>query len=110
MKRFLSLLVLCLLVFSFVGTALAEDLVVANLPKSVGGAWFNRMAVGIEKYGKDTGAEAFQTGADIAISSETGQTYTLKSTFTKMPPLKQGFMPDYLAADHLPVDPEGALT
>lgn len=64
MKKLLSLLVLCLLVCSFVGTALAEDLVVANLPKSVGGAWFNRMAVGIERYGEDTGAEAFQTGAD----------------------------------------------
>lgn len=46
----------------------------------------------------------------IAKSSESGQTYTLSSTFEKMPPLKQGFMPDYLAADHLPVDPEGALT
>lgn len=42
----------------------AKKLVVANLPKSVGGAWFNRMAVGIEKYGKDTGNDAFQTGAD----------------------------------------------
>lgn len=46
----------------------------------------------------------------IAISSETGKTYTLSSTFEKMPPLKPGFMSDYLAADHLPVDPEGALT
>lgn len=44
--------------------AKAESIVVANLPKSVGGAWFNRMAVGIEKYGVDTGNEAFQTGAD----------------------------------------------
>ena len=41
-----------------------KKIVVANLPKSVGGAWFNRMAVGIEKYGQDTGNEAFQTGAD----------------------------------------------
>lgn len=39
-------------------------IVVANLPKSVGGAWFNRMAVGIERYGEETGNEAFQTGAD----------------------------------------------
>jgi len=45
-------------------TPAAEKIVVANLPKSVGGAWFNRMAVGIEKYAKDTGNEAFQTGAD----------------------------------------------
>ena len=64
MKRLLSLFVLLLLVCSIAGTALAEDLVVANLPKSVGGAWFNRMAVGIERYGADTGNEAFQTGAD----------------------------------------------
>lgn len=41
-----------------------KDLTFANLPKSVGGAWFNRMAVGIERFGKDTGYEAFQTGAD----------------------------------------------
>ena len=39
-------------------------IVVANLPKSVGGAWFNRMAVGIERYGEETGNEAVQTGAD----------------------------------------------
>jgi simple sugar transport system substrate-binding protein len=41
-----------------------KKLVVANLPKSVGGAWFNRMKEGIDKYGKDTGHDAFQTGAD----------------------------------------------
>lgn len=41
-----------------------KKLVVANLPKSVGGAWFNRMKVGVLKFGTDTGSEAFQTGAD----------------------------------------------
>lgn len=41
-----------------------SDIVIANLPKSVGGAWFNRMAVGVEKYADDSGNEAFQTGAD----------------------------------------------
>ncbi|MCL2479768.1 MAG: substrate-binding domain-containing protein [Treponema sp.] len=44
--------------------AQGKKLVIANLPKSVGGAWFNRMKVGIERYGKDTGNDAFQTGAD----------------------------------------------
>jgi len=41
-----------------------KKLVVANLPKSVGGAWFNRMKVGIDQFKKDTGHDAFQTGAD----------------------------------------------
>ena len=45
-------------------TTSGKELVVANLPKSVGGAWFNRMAVGIDTYAKDSGNEAFQTGAD----------------------------------------------
>ena len=46
------------------GSAQAKKLVIANLPKSVGGAWFNRMKEGIDKYAKDTGHDAFQTGAD----------------------------------------------
>lgn len=41
-----------------------SKIVVANLPKSVGGAWFNRMAEGVNKYASDSGNEAFQTGAD----------------------------------------------
>lgn len=45
-------------------TESGEKIVVANLPKSVGGAWFNRMAEGIDRYAADTGNEAFQTGAD----------------------------------------------
>lgn len=64
MKKLLSILLASMLVLGLAGAALAEELVVANLPKSVGGAWFNRMAVGIEKYGEDSGNEAFQTGAD----------------------------------------------
>lgn len=64
MKKLVSILLATLLALGIAGAALAEDLVVANLPKSVGGAWFNRMAVGIEAYGEETGNEAFQTGAD----------------------------------------------
>ena len=44
--------------------AASSDMVIANLPKAVGGAWFNRMKVGFEKFNKDTGIETFQTGAD----------------------------------------------
>ena len=64
MKKFLSMFLVALMLLSLAAVASAEDLVVANLPKSVGGAWFNRMAVGIDRYGADTGCEAFQTGAD----------------------------------------------
>ena len=64
MKKILSILLAGILMLSLVGSALADGLVVANLPKSVGGAWFNRMAVGVEQYGKDSGNESFQTGAD----------------------------------------------
>lgn len=64
MKKLVSILLAALLVLSMASVALADGLVVANLPKSVGGAWFNRMAVGIEAYGKESGNEAFQTGAD----------------------------------------------
>lgn len=64
MKKLVSILLATLLVLSMASVALADGLVVANLPKSVGGAWFNRMAVGIEAYGEESGNEAFQTGAD----------------------------------------------
>ncbi|MDR7869298.1 MAG: substrate-binding domain-containing protein [Tissierellaceae bacterium] len=41
-----------------------KPLVIANLPKYVGGAWFNRMNDGVEMFAADTKHEAFQTGAD----------------------------------------------
>ena len=44
--------------------AKGQKLVIANLPKSVGGAWFNRMKEGIDQFAKDTGHDAYQTGAD----------------------------------------------
>ena len=64
MKKLVSILLVTLMVLGMASVAMADGLVVANLPKSVGGAWFNRMAVGIEAYGEETGNEAFQTGAD----------------------------------------------
>lgn len=64
MKKLIGVLLASLLILSMTSAALADGLVVANLPKSVGGAWFNRMAVGIEAYGEESGNEAFQTGAD----------------------------------------------
>lgn len=64
MKKLVSILLVTLMVLGMASVAMADGLVVANLPKSVGGAWFNRMAVGIDAYGEETGNEAFQTGAD----------------------------------------------
>ena len=64
MKKLVSILLASLLVLGMASVALADGLVVANLPKSVGGAWFNRMAVGVEQYAEESGNEAFQTGAD----------------------------------------------
>ncbi|MDO5445646.1 MAG: Gfo/Idh/MocA family oxidoreductase [Eubacteriales bacterium] len=59
---------------------------------------------------KEMAYHALEVLHGIAISSKTDETYRLQSTFEKMPMLKSGFMPDYLAADHLPVDEEAALT
>ena len=64
MKKLVSVLLACLLILGTASVALADGLIVANLPKSVGGAWFNRMAVGVEQYAEESGNEAFQTGAD----------------------------------------------
>lgn len=73
MKKLVSILMATLLVLGIAGAAMAEGLVVANLPKSVGGAWFNRMAVGIETYGEESGNEAFQTGADKGDAGASGE-------------------------------------
>lgn len=58
---------------------------------------------------KEMAYHALEILHGIAISGDTGRTYTLSSTFEKEPQLRPGFLPEYLAADHLPVDPEGAL-
>ena len=40
MKKLVSVLLACLLILGTASVALADGLIVANLPKSVGGAWF----------------------------------------------------------------------
>ncbi len=71
MKRLLSIFIVASLMSVFIVGCSAKEvsktdgnLVIANLPKSVGGAWFNRMDDGVKKYAADSGNEAFQTGAD----------------------------------------------
>ena len=59
---------------------------------------------------KEMAYHALEILFGIECSSRTGKTVELESSFEKMPPLKPGFIPDYLSADHLYVDPEGALT
>lgn len=43
-------------------TSLSQKLVIANLPKSVGGAWYTRMFQGFGRYSGETGSETFQIG------------------------------------------------
>ena len=64
----------------------------------------------VNRANKEMAYHALEILHGIAISSDSGQTYALKSDFVPAPPLKSGFIPDYLAGDHLPVDAEGALT
>jgi len=59
---------------------------------------------------KEMAYHALEILHGIAISNTTGANYELKSSFDKMPQLKAGFFPAYLAKDNLCVDPEGALT
>jgi len=72
MKKCISL-IWVLTIALVVGCALAtvtsvsvasEKYVIANLPKFVGGAWFNRMMVGLDTFSEETGHETFQTGPD----------------------------------------------
>ncbi len=57
MKKYLRVLVVAVLVlFLLVGcakTAESEEILIAHLPKSIGGAWFTRMYVGFERYAAD---------------------------------------------------------
>lgn len=59
---------------------------------------------------KEMAYHALEVLHGIARSDRTGGCYELKSTFERMPPLKSGYFPEYLAKDHLCVDPEAALT
>ncbi len=42
-----------------------QQMVVANLPKSVGGAWYTRMFQGLGQYSGMTGSETFQIGPSV---------------------------------------------
>ena len=59
---------------------------------------------------KELAYHALEVLHGISISSKTDVSYTLKSSFEKMPMLKSGFISDYLSSDHLKIDEEGALT
>lgn len=59
---------------------------------------------------KEMACHALEILHGIAISSESGSTYTLETAFEKQPQLKSGYFPAYLAKDKLSVDPEAALT
>lgn len=58
---------------------------------------------------KEMAYHALEILHGIAISDKTGETYELKSDFERMPGLHAGYFPEYLAKDHLSVDPEAAL-
>jgi simple sugar transport system substrate-binding protein len=67
MKRFTAILVACLLLLSMsAGFAASDpfnqDMVIAHLPKTVGGAWFTRMYQGFGQFSGMTGSETFQIG------------------------------------------------
>ena len=55
-KHFSILAVVFLVLFLLVGCAKTtedEEVLIAHLPKSIGGAWFTRMYVGFERYAAD---------------------------------------------------------
>ena len=65
MKKILcTILALTMLMVSvaFAAEDFQQELDIAFLPKSVGGAWYTRMFSGIEGYADATGSEAYQTG------------------------------------------------
>lgn len=71
MKRFLGVVLLCLLSVAFcVVTSEADGHVMATVVKLSGVNWFQRMEEGVKRYAKDTGNNAFQQGpskADAAL-------------------------------------------
>ena len=58
---------------------------------------------------KEMAYHALEILHGIAISNTTGKNYRLESSFEKMPQLRSGYFPAYLAKDKLSVDPEAAL-
>lgn len=61
MKRLSAVLAMAL-VLILSSTALAAPMVIANTPKCVGIAWWDRMEVGNKRYVEATGAEVYQVG------------------------------------------------
>lgn len=79
-KRLVMVLMICFIGFiAFAnGTtekAVAKKLVIANAPKCVGIAWWDRMEVGNKQFAQRTGAEVYQVGnagiADTAVQVQT---------------------------------------
>ena len=79
MKKIALFLVLILILSTVTGcgtqkTAVVEKeakkYVIANTPKNVAAAWWNRMDVGNQQFAKETGHEVFQVGASKSDAAE----------------------------------------
>lgn len=64
MKKLMSLLLVALLVFSLLGTALAEkkDWEIVVVPKDASNPWFVHMKTGVDAYAAEYGVNAYQKG------------------------------------------------
>ena len=65
MKKILCTLLALTMLFASVAFAsedLMQEMDIAFLPKTVGGAWFTRMFSGIELYSEQTGSTCYQSG------------------------------------------------
>ena len=72
MKRVICTAIAIIALFAtFESTAMAaplelnEKMVLAFMPKSVGGAWFTRMFEGVTQYANESGSEVFQIGPSV---------------------------------------------
>ncbi len=74
MKK-LAFILSLLLVVTLCTAALATSLVIANTPKSIGIAWWDRMEVGNQRFADATGSEVYQVGppgaSDAAVQLST---------------------------------------
>lgn len=78
-KALIILLVMSIAISLFAGgskeSSETKNLVIANAPKCIGIAWWDRMAVGNEAFAKRNGAEVYQVGnagvADTAVQVQT---------------------------------------
>ena len=79
MRKLVSVLLILLVSLSLFAQGAKESkstqLVIANAPKCIGIAWWDRMAVGNDAFAKRTGAEVYQVGnagvADTAVQVQT---------------------------------------